>query len=176
MVWVNSYLTSLYVFWDLENNVFRKISPLLKEVPYMERLKAGMNLRYWIGISVTTNGWFYTHMHECICVKIVERVCVCACLCISECIITHMFLSSFYQRSKHLEAMIPVAVNTPKIQKPFSTERSQGSFKREPRTSGKTVQGNLGRVHCARKWGNARKLMEWMNDWYNQWHVQISKS
>lgn len=151
MVWVNSYLTSLYVFWDLENNVFRKISPLLKEVPYMERLKAGMNLRYWIGISVTTNGWFYTHMHECICVKIVERVCVCACLCISECIITHMFLSSFYQRSKHLEAMIPVAVNTPKIQKPFSTERSQGSFKREPRTSGKTVQGNLGRVHCARK-------------------------
>ena len=151
MVWVNSYLTSLYVFWDLENNVFRKISPLLKEVPYMERLKAGMNLRYWIGISVTTNGWFYTHMHECICVKIVEHVCVCACLCISECIITHMFLSSFYQRSKHLEAMIPVAVNTPKIQKPFSTERSQGSFKREPRTSGKTVQGNLGRVHCARK-------------------------
>ena len=151
MVWVNSYLTSLYVFWDLENNVFRKISPLLKEVPYMERLKAGMNLRYWIGISVTTNGWFYTHMHECICVKIVERVCVCACLCISECIITHMFLSSFYQRSTHLEAMIPVAVNTPKIQKPFSTERSQGSFKREPRTSGKTVQGNLGRVHCARK-------------------------
>ena len=103
MVWVNSYLTTLYVFWDLENNVFRKISPLLKEVPYMERLKARMNLRYWITISVITNGWFYTYMHKCICVEIVERVCVCACVCISECILTHMFLSSFYQRSEHLD-------------------------------------------------------------------------
>ena len=176
MMWVNSYLTTLRVFWDLENNVFGKISPLLKEVPYMERLKASMNLRYWIGIGVITNAWFYTYMHVCICVEIVERVCVCVCLCISECILTHMLLSSFYQKSKHLEAMIPVAMNTPKIQKPFSTERSQGSFKREPRTSGRTVQGNLGTVHCTRKWGNARKLMECMNDWYNQWHVQISTS
>ena len=55
MMWVNSYLTTLCVFWDLENNVFGKISPLLKEVPYTERLKARMNLRYWIEIGVITN-------------------------------------------------------------------------------------------------------------------------
>lgn len=175
MVWVNSYLTTLCVFWDLENNVFGKISPLLKEVPYMERLKARMNLRYWIGIGVITNAWFHTYMYECICVEIVNMY-VYVYVCVFECILTHMFLSSFYQKSEHLEAMIPVATNTPKIQKPFSTERSQGSFKREPRTSGRTVQGNLGTVCCTRKWGNARKLMEWMNDWYNQWHVQISTS
>ena len=67
MMWVNSYLTTLRVFWDLENNVFGKISPLLKEVPYMERLKARMNLRYWIGIGVITNAWF---SHTCTCVYV----------------------------------------------------------------------------------------------------------
>lgn len=64
--------------------MYSEISPLLKEVLYMERL--GQNEP-----KVLDRNWC-TYMHECICVEIVEHVCVCACLCISEGILTHMFL------------------------------------------------------------------------------------
>lgn len=50
----------------------------------------------------------YVYVHVCVFLRVYSHTC---------------FL--FYQKSELLEAMIPVATNTSKIQKPFSTERSR---------------------------------------------------